>query len=146
MQFSPGVILGVVECTKEAVMFNAQTAFSGFSVRDLAQAREFYSRVLGLRVEEESMGLRLHLPGGATVFVYPKEEHQPASFTILNFVVTDIDEAVAELGARGVRFERYEGELATDEKGVARGRKLNRGPDIAWFKDPAGNFLSIIQS
>jgi catechol 2,3-dioxygenase-like lactoylglutathione lyase family enzyme len=129
-------------------MFEAKAAFSGFSVDDLAKAREFYSGVLGLSVdEEEGQGVRLHLPGGGTVFVYPKPDHQAATFTILNFVVDDIDAAVDELTSRGVRFERYEqGDLKTDAKGVARGKAVNMGPDIAWFKDPAGNFLSVIES
>ncbi len=125
-------------------MFKAKSAFSGFSVSDLAKAKDFYSKTLGLKVDENSMGLQLHLPGGATVFVYPKSDHQAATFTILNFEVDDIDAAVDELANRGVRFERYDGELKTDEKGIARGKAQNRGPDIAWFKDPAGNFLSVL--
>ena len=126
-------------------MFKARSAFSGFSVNDTARAKAFYSDVLGLTVDQDSMGLTLHLPGGAAVFVYQKETHQPATFTILNFVVGDIDATVDELGRRGVRFEHYDNGIKTDEKGIARGRKAGMGPDIAWFKDPAGNFLSIIQ-
>ncbi len=126
-------------------MFRPNAAFSGFSVDDLAKAKTFYSGTMGLKVEEDSMGLRLHLPGGAAVFVYPKKDHLPASFTIMNFVVGNIDEAVDELAHRGVRFERYDGELKTDDKGIARGLSRNQGPDIAWFKDPAGNFLSVLQ-
>ncbi len=125
-------------------MFKAKSAFSGFSVNDLAKAKDFYSKTLGLKVDENSMGLQLHLPGGATVFVYPKADHQAATFTILNFEVEDIDAAVDELAGRGVRFERYDGEPKTDAKGIARGKALGRGPDIAWFKDPAGNFLSVL--
>jgi hypothetical protein len=92
------------------------------------------------------MGMRLHLPGGGTVFVYPKTDHQPATFTILNLAVDDIDQAVDELASQGVRFERYEqGDMKTDPKGVARGKAVNMGPDIAWFKDPAGNFLAVLE-
>ncbi len=126
-------------------MFKAKSAFSGFSVNDMAGARKFYSDVLGLTVDQDSMGLTLHLPGGAAVFVYQKDTHEPATFTILNFVVDDIDATVDELGRRGVRFEHYDNGIKTDAKGIARGRKAGMGPDIAWFKDPAGNFLSVIQ-
>ena len=126
-------------------MFKARAAFSGFSVDDLAKAREFYSGILGLKVDEQNMGLTLHLPGKATVFVYPKQDHQPATFTILNFVVDDIDKAVDELAGKGVRFEHDDNGVKTDEKGIARGIANRRGPDIAWFKDPAGNFLSVLK-
>ena len=129
-------------------MFKPKAAFSGFSVDDLAKAKGFYTDTLGLQVEDEGgegMGIRLHLPAGGTVFVYDKADHQPASFTILNFVVEDIDNAVDELTTRGVQFEHYENGAKTDEKGIARGRAQNMGPDIAWFKDPAGNFLSVLQ-
>ena len=126
-------------------MFKAKAAFSGFSVDGLAKAKEFYTQTLGLKVDDQGMGLRLHLPDGGTVFVYPKEDHQPATFTILNFEVDNIDEAVDELTNRGVQFEHYEGDLKTDEKGILRGLSQNMGPDIAWFKDPAGNILSVIQ-
>ena len=126
-------------------MFKAKGAFSGFSVDDLAKAREFYSGTLGLKVDEPGMGLRLHLPGGATVFAYPKKNHEPATFTILNFVVDSIDEAVDELTRRGVQFEHYEDGPKTDKKGIARGKSMKQGPDIAWFKDPAGNFLSVLE-
>jgi catechol 2,3-dioxygenase-like lactoylglutathione lyase family enzyme len=127
-------------------MFKAEAAFSSFSVKDAGAAKEFYSKTLGLKVEEDSMGLRIHLPGGATVFVYQKDDHQAATYTALNLVVADIDEAVRALGDKGITFERYEGEFGTDLKGIARGRSQNRGPDIAWFKDPAGNFISLIQN
>ena len=126
-------------------MFKAKAAFSGFSVNNLAKAREFYSKTLGLNVDEDKMGLTLHLPAGATVYVYPKGNHEPATFTILNFVVDNIDEAVDELAGRGVKFEHYDGDLKTDAKGIARGIAARQGPDIAWFKDPAGNFLSVLQ-
>jgi catechol 2,3-dioxygenase-like lactoylglutathione lyase family enzyme len=126
-------------------MFKAKAAFSGFSVDDLAKTKEFYTKTLGLEVDDQGIGLRLHLPDGGTVFVYPKEDHQPATFTILNFDVDNIDEAVDELTNRGVQFEHYEGDLKTDEKGILRGLSQNMGPDIAWFKDPAGNILSVIE-
>jgi catechol 2,3-dioxygenase-like lactoylglutathione lyase family enzyme len=125
-------------------MFSAKNAFSGFSVNDLAAAKTFYSETLGLTLEDDGVGVRLQLPGGGTVFVYPKRDHQPATFTILNFLVDDIDAAVDELTRRGVRFERYDNGPKQDEKGILRGRAQNRGPDIAWFKDPAGNVLSVI--
>src|SRR6266567_2754686 len=126
-------------------MFQAKTAFSGFSVNDLAKAKEFYAGTLGLKVDDEGVGMRLHLPGGGTVFAYPKDDHQPATFTILNFVVETIDEAVDELTSRGVQFEHYESGLQTDAKGILRGRARQLGPDIAWFKDPAGNILAVLQ-
>jgi len=123
-------------------MFQPKGAFSGFSVNDLAEAREFYSTTLGLRVDDEPAGLSLHMPGGGhAVFVYPKTDHQPATFTILNFEVDDIDRAVDELASRGVRFEHYAG-IPADEKGIMRGN----GPSIAWFKDPAGNILSVLEN
>ncbi len=125
-------------------MFRPTRAFSGFSVSDLAAAKRFYSETLGLNVEDDGVGVRLHLPGGGTVFAYPKRDHQPATFTILNLVVDDIDAAVDELARRGVQFEHYDNEPKTDDKGILRGRAQNRGPDIAWFKDPAGNFLSVV--
>jgi catechol 2,3-dioxygenase-like lactoylglutathione lyase family enzyme len=126
-------------------MFKANSAFSGFSVNDLAKAKDFYTKTLGLEVENDGVGVRLHLPGGGTVFAYPKGDHQPATFTILNFAVDDIDAAVDDLTSRGVQFEHYDNVAKTDEKGILRGRAANRGPDIAWFKDPAGNFLSVIE-
>jgi catechol 2,3-dioxygenase-like lactoylglutathione lyase family enzyme len=126
-------------------VFKATAAFSGFSVSDLARARQFYSETLGLEVSGDGVGARIQLPGGGTVFIYPKADHQPAGFTILNLQVGDIDEAVDELTRRGVRFEHYDdGAVKTDEKGVLRGRAQNMGPDIAWFKDPAGNILSVL--
>jgi len=125
-------------------MLKTKQAFSGFSVDNLAEAREFYTGTLGLTVDDAGPGLGLQLSGGGTVFVYPKDDHQPATFTILNFEVEDIDEAVDELMNRGVQFERYEG-LPVDEKGILRGISQNRGPDIAWFKDPAGNILAVLK-
>jgi catechol 2,3-dioxygenase-like lactoylglutathione lyase family enzyme len=126
-------------------MFSAKAAFSGFSVNDLAKAQEFYTAKLGLKVDKDKMGLTLHLPGGARVFVYPKDNHEPATFTILNFVVDNIDEAVDELAGRGVMFEHYDNGMKTDKKGIVRGISAGQGPDIAWFKDPAGNFVSILK-
>jgi catechol 2,3-dioxygenase-like lactoylglutathione lyase family enzyme len=125
-------------------MFQPTTAFSGFSVNDLAEAKAFYTQTLGLHVNEEGGGLRLHLPGGGTAFAYPKDDHQPATFTLLDFVVDDIDEAVDYLKSRGVSLERYEG-MPQDEKGIMRGIAHQMGPDIAWFKDPAGNILAVLQ-
>jgi predicted enzyme related to lactoylglutathione lyase len=121
-------------------MFEDTKAFSGFSVDDIGQAKQFYGETLGLRVSEESELLTLHLAGGRDTLVYAKEHHAPATFTILNFPVDDIDRAVDELSARGVQFERYDG-MDQDEKGILRGR----GPLIAWFTDPAGNILSVLQ-
>jgi catechol 2,3-dioxygenase-like lactoylglutathione lyase family enzyme len=126
-------------------MFKPKSAFSGFSVNDLAKAKAFYAETLGLKVDDEGVGMRLHLPDGGTVFAYPKEDHQPATYTILNFVVENIDEAVDELTNRGVQFEHYEEGPKTDGKGILRGRALQMGPDIAWFKDPAGNTLAVLQ-
>jgi catechol 2,3-dioxygenase-like lactoylglutathione lyase family enzyme len=117
-------------------------AFSGFAVPDIEAARDFYRDTLGLEVTEEDMGetlLTLHLAGDRPTMIYPKPDFEPASYTILNFPVDDIDAAVDELTARGVQFERYDG-FDQDEKGIARGN----GPDIAWFKDPAGNVLSVL--
>jgi catechol 2,3-dioxygenase-like lactoylglutathione lyase family enzyme len=117
-------------------------AFSGFSVDDLDAARTFYSDTLGVRTEDGGPGFTLHLGGGTDVLVYPSPTHRPASYTILNFPVPDIEAAVDDLAARGVRFETYAGtEMATDEHGIFR----KGGPLIAWFKDPAGNTLSVIE-
>ncbi len=123
-------------------MFADTKAFSGFSVDDLARAREFYAETLGLRVSEVGMGglLTLHLAGDHDVLVYEKADHAPASFTILNFSVPDVDAAVDELARRGVTFERYDG-FDQDDKGVMRGN----GPSIAWFTDPAGNVLAVLE-
>jgi len=121
-------------------MFKHSAAFSTFSVDDVPRAKQFYVDSLGLSVSEEMGGLRLHLPDGVEVFVYPKPDHKPANFTVLNFIVDDIDVAVEELTNSGVKFEHYEGALQTDDKGIFRGN----GPTIAWFKDPAGNILSVL--
>jgi predicted enzyme related to lactoylglutathione lyase len=124
-------------------MFADTPAFSGFAVDDLDRAREFYSDTLGVRVSDEEMGiLTLHLAGDRPTMVYPKPDFAPATYTVLNFQVDDIDAAVDELSGRGVRFERYEG-FDQDAKGIARDP---RGPSIAWFKDPAGNILAVLQT
>jgi catechol 2,3-dioxygenase-like lactoylglutathione lyase family enzyme len=123
-------------------MFEQSKAFSGFSVNDTQKAKEFYGRTLGLEVSESNGLLKLHLASGTTVLIYPKPNHTPATFTILNFPVDNVDKAVDELTKRGVRFEIYnQPNLKTDERGVFRGG----GPVIAWFKDPAGNILSVLE-
>jgi len=119
-------------------VFEHTKAFSGFSVNDIPKARQFYGETLGLRVSEERGMLRLHIAGDRDTLIYPKDDHTPATFTILNFPVEDIDAAVDQLAARGVAFEHYDG---LDAKGINRGG----GPAIAWFKDPAGNILSVLQ-
>jgi catechol 2,3-dioxygenase-like lactoylglutathione lyase family enzyme len=121
-------------------MFTDTKAFSGFAVDDLEKAREFYGETLGLKVSEEHGLLTLHLAGDRPTLVYPKPGHTPAEYTILNFPVGDIDAAVDQLAARGVSFERYDG-FAQDDKGVFR----EGGPNIAWFKDPAGNVLAVLE-
>jgi predicted enzyme related to lactoylglutathione lyase len=124
-------------------MFRHTKAFSGFSVDDLQQAKEFYSKTLELNVTDHPMGLiELQIEGSNNIIVYPKPDHTPATFTILNFPVDNIDVAVDELTSRGVKFEQYGGDIQTDAKGICRG---NGGPNIAWFKDPAGNILSVLE-
>ena len=126
-------------------MLRESKAFRWFSVDDIGAAKRFYGETLGLDVEEQpGMGLVLHLAGGRDVFAYPKENHQPATYTMLNFPVPDIDAAVDELSRRDVRFERYEG-FDQDEKGIARPERPEYGPPIAWFTDPAGNILSVLE-
>jgi predicted enzyme related to lactoylglutathione lyase len=124
-------------------MFKNSKAFSGFSTNDIPKAKDFYSKVLGLEVTEEMEGiLALHIAGSSNVIIYPKPNHSPATFTVLNFPVDNIDEAVDELTKRGVKMEIYdEGDLKTDSKGIMRGE----GPTISWFKDPAGNILSVLE-
>jgi catechol 2,3-dioxygenase-like lactoylglutathione lyase family enzyme len=123
-------------------MLKDSKAFSGFSVNDTEAARAFYAETLGVEVTDEAGALNLHLGGGTNVYVYPKPDHVPATFTVLNFPVPDVERAVDELAARGVHCERYPSMPDQDEKGIHRGE----GPLIAWFKDPAGNVLSVIQS
>jgi catechol 2,3-dioxygenase-like lactoylglutathione lyase family enzyme len=120
------------------MMFENTKAFSGFSVDDIAQAKRFYGETLGLRVSEENGMLTLHIAGDRPILVYPKDNHVPATYTILNFPVDDIEAAVDDLTARGVTFEKYDG---LDERGINR----HGGPLIAWFRDPAGNFLSVLE-
>jgi catechol 2,3-dioxygenase-like lactoylglutathione lyase family enzyme len=129
-------------------MLQDAPTFSGFSVDDQAKAKEFYSDVLGIRVQDDEMGLRIKTANGNDVFVYAKPDHAPANFTVLNFEVKNIDEAVDGLKNKGVKFEQYGdmGGYQQDEKGILRGLNANMGPDIAWFKDPAGNILSVLQS
>ncbi|MHB8613248.1 MAG: VOC family protein [Candidatus Dormibacteraceae bacterium] len=123
-------------------MISAKNAFSGFSVNDLEAARQFYSETLGVDVETVPAGLWLKI--GPGILAYPKGDgHVPATYTMLNFRVDDIEKAVADLERKGVVFEHYQG--MTDERGIARGIAHNRGPDIAWFKDPAGNILSVLK-
>jgi catechol 2,3-dioxygenase-like lactoylglutathione lyase family enzyme len=130
-------------------MVTIRDAFPGFSVDDIDAAREFYGTKLGLPVDDSGMGaLRISLPSGQAVFVYPKPNHEPASFTILNLVVEDIDRAVDELNASGVETKIYTApdDFDTDERGIARGSATGEGPDIAWFRDPAGNVVSVLVS
>jgi catechol 2,3-dioxygenase-like lactoylglutathione lyase family enzyme len=123
-------------------MFKDTRAYSGFSVNDVQKAKAFYGETLGLEVSEADGDLELQIAGGTKILVYPKSDHTPATFTILNFPVDGIERAVDELTKAGVRFLIYnEGDLTTDEKGIFRGE----GPKIAWFKDPAGNILSVLE-
>jgi catechol 2,3-dioxygenase-like lactoylglutathione lyase family enzyme len=125
-------------------MFANAKAYSGFAVDDIDRAREFYEETLGLKTTVEHELMTLHLAGDRPTLVYPKPDHTPATYTILNFPVDDIDRAADELAARGVQFERYDG-TEQDAKGILRGLARDEGPDIAWFKDPAGNILSVLQ-
>jgi catechol 2,3-dioxygenase-like lactoylglutathione lyase family enzyme len=138
-----GLPLDKVAQREGSAMFGNTKAFSGFSVDDVPKAKAFYGDVLGLRVTEENGLLTLHIAGDRPTLVYPKPDHTPAAFTILNFPVDDVEAAVDQLTERGVTFEHYAGTpIETDKKGVFRGG----GPLIAWFKDPAGNVLSVIQN
>jgi len=119
-------------------MFGDVAAFSSFSTNDIAAAKKFYGDDLGIKVSDEMMGLALHFANGHRVFIYPKEDHVPATYTVLNFTVNDLERAVDALAAKGVMFERYEG---ADDRGIHRD---DQGPAIAWFKDPAGNFVSVL--
>jgi catechol 2,3-dioxygenase-like lactoylglutathione lyase family enzyme len=126
----------------EERMLGESKAFSGFAVPDVAKAKNFYAKTLGLNVSESNGLLTLHLAGGNNVLIYPKPNHTPATFTVLNFPVDNVDHTVDELSKRGVRFEIYDlPGVKTDKKGIMRGN----GPTIAWFKDPAGNILSVIE-
>lgn len=128
-------------------MFKNTKAFSGFSVDDIAQAKKFYAETLDLDVKEGEMDtLELNIAGGSSILIYPKgKDHTPATFTILNFPTENIDATVDKLVEKGVTFEQYTGDLQTDEKGIARGKEKDMGPNIAWFKDPAGNILAVLE-
>ena len=124
-------------------MLKDSNAFSGFSVNDLEKAKDFYQNTLGITIGDNPMGLlELHFNNGAKVIIYPKPNHEAATFTVLNFPVDDVEKTVDKLTAKGVKFEHYTGNIQTDAKGIARG---NGGPTIAWFKDPAGNILSVLE-
>ena len=128
-------------------MLKDSYAFSGFSVKDQDEARKFYSETLGLTVKVTPMGLELHTQGNNPIFIYAKDDHKPANFTILNFPVADIDKVVSDLKNKGVKFDTYDfGDFGTDENNIVRGKAANQGPDIAWFKDPSGNIISLLQS
>lgn len=123
-----------------------QGAFSGYSVGEVETAKQFYRETLGLDITEDMGGIGLKFPGGQQVFIYPKQDHQPATYTVLNLVVNDINAAVDALVAKGVTFERYENMPAPqDERGVLRGKGAGMGPDIAWFTDPSGNILAVVE-
>jgi predicted enzyme related to lactoylglutathione lyase len=126
-------------------MFEQAHTFSGISVDDIGAAKRFYGETLGLPCTEAMGGLRVELPDGASLWIYPKPDHQPATFTVLNFAVPDIDAAVDALNAAGVPTKIYDDRsFPTDERGIARGRSSGYGPDIAWFRDPAGNVLAVL--
>jgi catechol 2,3-dioxygenase-like lactoylglutathione lyase family enzyme len=128
---------------KDNAVLNDAKAFQSFSVDDLGKARSFYQDTLGLDVEERPEGLELEVGGGSKVFVYPKPDHKPATFTILNFSVDNVDDAVDKLKSTGVKFEQYDlPNIKTDARGIARD---TGGPAMAWFKDPAGNILSVCE-
>lgn len=125
-------------------MLQNSHAFAGFSVNNIEEAKHFYSEILGLNVKTDPMGIiQLQFDNGCKIIIYPKPNHIPATFTVLNFPVKNIDASVDELIKKGITFEQYSDPIKTDEKGICRGD--GRGPDIAWFKDPAGNILSVLQ-
>lgn len=125
-------------------MLSYSKFFSSFSVNNIDEAKKFYSEIIGLEVHENEMGiLEIHSENGAITIIYPKQNHLPATFTVLNFPVNNIVEAVDDLIKKGITFEQYSGEIKTDEKGIFRSG--NKGPNLAWFKDPAGNILSLIE-
>lgn len=128
-------------------MFTYKKIFNSFSVDDIKKAKKFYNDALGMNVQlEGEMGMSLRFSSGDSVFIYPKENHQSATFTVLNFVVEDIDKELNHLIKNGIKFEHYHNqELPQDENGIMRGLEKGDGPDIAWFKDPAGNILSLVQ-
>lgn len=124
-------------------MLTYNKSFSGFSTNDISAAKEFYNQTLGINATEENGMLTLHLENEKTVLIYPKSDHVPATYTVLNFIVNDLDAVMEEMKGKGIVFEQYEN--LTDENGVARGIARHQGPDIAWFKDPAGNILSVLK-
>ena len=126
-------------------MENIKEVFSSFSVSDQEKAKQFYGETLGLDVHDGKMGLVLRMVGGGTVFIYPKDNHEPATFTVLNIEVENIESAVDDLSKKGVSLERYDG-MPHDDKGIVRGKSSNEGPDIGWFKDPFGNVVAILQN
>jgi len=128
-------------------MFKQANAFSGFSVDDLEEAKTFYGEMLGCQIEDNGMGLELRFPNGHSVFIYEKEDHQPATYTVLNFPVDDINTAIDSLVEAGVSMEHYDN-MPADQDGreVLRGKAAGMGPDIAWFKDPAGNVLAVLEN
>ncbi|AWW33178.1 VOC family protein [Echinicola strongylocentroti] len=124
-------------------MLQSNLAFSSFAVKDLAKAHKFYGEVLGLEVTENNMGiLEVKTSGNQPIIIYPKPDHQPAVFTVLNFVVDNIESAVDALIGKGIHFEQYTGDIQTDAKGICRNEE---GPQVAWFKDPEGNILSVLE-
>jgi catechol 2,3-dioxygenase-like lactoylglutathione lyase family enzyme len=129
-----------------SMLFENSEAFGSMSSDDTEASRRFYAETLGLQVRDEAMGgiISVQLPRGGAVMIYPKDDHQPATYTVLNFPVDDVDAAVDELVSRGVVFEHYGPDLHQDEKGIMRGKAAGMGPDQAWFKDPAGNILSVL--
>lgn len=128
-------------------MFREANALSGFSVNDLEEAKTFYGEMLGIAVDDTGMGLELQFPNGHSVFLYEKEDHEPATFTVLNFPVSDIDAAVDSLVEAGVVMKRYDNMPGDqDGRGIMRGKTAGMGPDIAWFEDPAGNVLAVLEN
>jgi catechol 2,3-dioxygenase-like lactoylglutathione lyase family enzyme len=126
-------------------MLKNSKTFSSFSSDDIPKAKAFYDQTLGLEVSESMGGINLHLAGGSQVFIYPKSDHVPATFTVLNFIVDNVEKVVDELTQKGVKFEIYDEEyIKTNEKGISQGSP-GEGPKMAWFKDPAGNFLSVLE-
>lgn len=126
-------------------MLDIESIFTGFSVDDITKAKDFYGNLLGLTLEEGMGGVALQFPSSGTVWMYHKDDHQPAAYTMLNFVVSDITKAYEILTEKGIEFIRYPGS-PQDPDGIMRGKKHNMGPDIAWFHDPAGNILAILEN
>lgn len=127
------------------MMLNIQSTFSGFSVDNITKAKDFYGKILGFKLEDKVGGTSIQLPSGASAWMYQKDNHKPAEYTMLDLVVNDIDEAYDVLSAEGIEFIKYPGSLQ-DNRGIFRGKEKNMGPDIAWFNDPAGNILAILEN